>query len=69
MNPTKVVVLKLRSPRRPSPGPQDATDAGLQSEVPPCAWRVLGRQDLSRIIHSHDAWTDPILNHSIARLN
>ena len=69
MHPTKVVVLKLHSPRKPLSAPQYATDAGLQSEAPRCAWHAPGRLELPQFAHSHDALTNSIQIHSIARLN
>ena len=69
MHPTKVVVLKLHSPRKPSSGPQDATDAGCRAKRLVCAWRVPGRLELPQIALSHDALTNSIQIHSMARLN
>ena len=69
MHPTKVVVLKLHSPRKPLSAPQYATDAGCRAKRLVCAWHAPGRLELPQVAHSHDALTNPIQIHSIARLN
>ena len=49
MHPTKVVVLKLHSPRKPSSGPQDATDAGCRAKRPVVHGAYLGDWNCHRL--------------------